>query len=68
MLILDEATSALDEATEAAVIDSIMALERGTTLIMVAHRRSTLAGCERILHVAGGHVVEEGEAALRQAR
>ena len=68
VLILDEATSALDEATEAAVIDSIMALERGTTLIMVAHRRSTLAGCERILHVAGGHVAEEGEGALRQAR
>jgi ATP-binding cassette subfamily B protein len=67
VLILDEATSALDETTEAAVIESIMALGRGTTLIMVAHRRSTLDGCERILHVAGGRVAEESPP-LQQSR
>ena len=59
VLILDEATSALDDATEAAVIASIMALGPDITLIMIAHRRSTLDGCERILRVEKGRVTEE---------
>ena len=56
VLILDEATSALDDATEAAVMRSIMALGDEVTLIMIAHRRSTLADCDRILIVEGGRV------------
>ncbi|MEA3061427.1 MAG: hypothetical protein QOJ94_1208 [Sphingomonadales bacterium] len=56
MLILDEATSALDDRTEAEVMESLMGLGRTMTLIMVAHRRSTLAGCDRILSVEGGRV------------
>jgi ABC-type multidrug transport system fused ATPase/permease subunit len=58
VLILDEATSALDDRTEAEVIESLMGLGRTMTVIMVAHRRSTLAGCDRILRVEGGRVVE----------
>ncbi|MEA2999513.1 MAG: hypothetical protein QOK17_1346 [Sphingomonadales bacterium] len=56
VLILDEATSALDDRTEAEVIDSLMGLGRTMTLIMIAHRRSTLAGCDRILSVEAGRV------------
>ncbi len=56
VLILDEATSALDDATEAAVMRSIMALHEDVTLIMIAHRRSTLQGCDRILQVEQGRV------------
>jgi ATP-binding cassette subfamily B protein len=58
VLVLDEATSALDDATEAEVIDSIHALGRDVTLFMIAHRRTTLAGCDRILHVEAGRVRE----------
>jgi ATP-binding cassette subfamily B protein len=56
VLVLDEATSALDDETEAQVIRSIMALGRDVTLIMIAHRRSTLAGCDRLLKVEKGRV------------
>jgi ABC-type multidrug transport system fused ATPase/permease subunit len=59
VLILDEATSALDDETEAAVIASIMALGPDITLIMIAHRRSTLDGCDRILAVDKGRVRQE---------
>jgi ABC-type multidrug transport system fused ATPase/permease subunit len=58
VLVLDEATSTLDDATEAEVIESIVALGRGTTLFMIAHRRTTLADCDRILHVERGRVTE----------
>jgi len=56
ILILDEATSALDDTTEAEVMESLMALGGTKTLIIVAHRRSTLAGCDRILSVEAGRV------------
>ena len=59
VLILDEATSALDDETEAEVIRSLGSLGRDVTLIMIAHRRSTLAGCDRLLKVEAGRVSEE---------
>jgi ABC-type multidrug transport system fused ATPase/permease subunit len=60
VLILDEATSALDDATQAAVMDAIMKLDGGRTIIIVAHRRSTLEGCDQILHVEAGRVTAGG--------
>ena len=60
VLILDEATSALDDATEAAVIDSIMAMGPTITIVMIAHRRTTLEGCDRIIRLEGGRLVETG--------
>ena len=59
VLILDEATSALDDATEAAVIASMAALGPDITLLMIAHRRSTLEGCDRIVRIEKGRLVEE---------
>ncbi len=49
IIIFDEATSALDAETENAVINSINGLSKDLTIIMVAHRISTLKGCSRII-------------------
>ena len=58
VLVLDEATSALDEVTESLVIKSIQDNKDDATIIMVAHRLSTLKKCNRIFKVSGGHVYE----------
>jgi ATP-binding cassette subfamily B protein len=55
--ILDEASSALDEPTEAAVMESIASLGRGVTMVIVAHRRSSLALCDRIVTIEHGRLV-----------
>jgi ATP-binding cassette subfamily B protein len=49
LLVLDEATNALDEATEAAVLAGIRSLYGGVTVVMVAHRPSVLASCDRVI-------------------
>jgi ABC-type multidrug transport system fused ATPase/permease subunit len=54
VLLLDEATSALDNATERAVNDTIRQLKEqhpGLTVIVIAHRESTLAYCEKIIRL-----------------
>lgn len=60
VLILDEATSALDDATEADVMAALERGDRGITLLMIAHRLSTLADCNRIVRLRDGEIVEEG--------
>ena len=54
---LDEATSALDNLTEAEVMSAIDALPGDKTVIMIAHRLSTLRGCDRIVVLDGGRVM-----------
>jgi ATP-binding cassette subfamily C protein len=49
ILILDEATSALDHQTEAEVMKAIAALRGRLTLIIIAHRLTTLEGCDRVI-------------------
>jgi ATP-binding cassette subfamily B protein len=51
VIIFDEATSALDQLTEEAVISSIEALNPNLTILMIAHRLSTLNNCSQILRV-----------------
>jgi ATP-binding cassette subfamily B protein len=58
VLVLDEATSALDNETEKAVMQSISGLSSDITIVMIAHRLTSLAECGRILHIDGGHVTE----------
>lgn len=58
ILILDEATSALDNETEAAVIEAINALNGEKTLIIVAHRLSTVANCNKVYRVEKGTATE----------
>lgn len=57
ILILDEATSALDTETETAVMESIEALRGKKTLIIVAHRLSTIRKCDKIYEVKDGVIV-----------
>ena len=60
-LLLDEATSALDDATEAALLDALEKLgAEGRTIIIIAHRRSTVAGCDLVFRLDHGHLVESG--------
>jgi ABC-type multidrug transport system fused ATPase/permease subunit len=60
ILVLDEATSALDTATEIGVMQAIIALQESKTIIVVAHRLSTVEKCDRLYRLERGKVVEEG--------
>ena len=60
ILLFDEATSALDGETERGIIAAIDSLKGERTMIIVAHRLSTLAGCDRILMLADGRVADDG--------
>lgn len=60
VLILDEATSALDSVTERSVLEGMSASGEGITVVMVAHRLSTLRGCDRIFEIGDGRIVAEG--------
>ena len=61
VLVLDEATSALDATTEQEVMDAVNALHGNKTLLIVAHRLSTVSRCNRLYRLAQGKVVEEKE-------
>ncbi|MBW3671360.1 MAG: ABC transporter ATP-binding protein/permease [Acidobacteria bacterium] len=60
VLIMDEATSSLDGATEAAVMDMIHCLGQEKTLIVIAHRLSTVQTCEIIHLLENGRIVASG--------
>jgi ABC-type multidrug transport system fused ATPase/permease subunit len=70
VLVLDEATSSLDTVTEAGVIDAVRALRYEKTVIIVAHRLSTVEQCDRLLVLDNGRAVDEGATAavLAQGR
>ena len=60
VLVLDEATSALDTLTEKGVMDSVEALQGSKTLLIVAHRLSTVEHCSRLYQLDRGRVIAEG--------
>lgn len=67
VLVLDEATSALDTETETAVMEAVDALRGQKTIVIVAHRLSTLNGCDRIYRMEAGRFVAEGPPSIMLA-
>ena len=59
-LLLDEATSALDTATEVEVMSEVMAMRGQKTILIVAHRLTTVSTCDIIYRFSSGKIVEEG--------
>lgn len=60
VLVLDEATSALDSATENEVMKPIIAMRGTKTVLVVAHRLSTVEHCDIIYRLEAGGIVDEG--------
>ena len=61
ILVLDEATAALDNETETAVMKSIDALQGQITMIIVAHRLTTIRNCDRIYEIKDGVAMERSK-------
>ena len=59
VLIFDEATSALDNETEAAIMESIHSMHGQRTMIIIAHRLTTIEDCDHIYRVAEGKITLE---------
>lgn len=70
VLVFDEATSALDTVTEQAVMDAIENLNRELTILIIAHRLTTVQHCDRIIELNHGQLVSEGpyEKLLRESQ
>ncbi|MEM1189234.1 MAG: ABC transporter ATP-binding protein [Pseudomonadota bacterium] len=60
ILLFDEATSALDNATERALMESINELSGRRTIVLIAHRLSTVQACDTIYLLSNGRVLEQG--------
>jgi len=58
-LILDESTSSLDEKIEKEIVSEINNLKGSKTLIVIAHRLSTLEKCDKIFELKNGNIVNE---------
>ena len=64
ILVLDEATSALDNDTEAAIMGAIESLQGKMTMVIVAHRLTTVRNCDRIYEVNAGQIREKTKEAV----
>jgi len=60
LLVLDEATSSLDGETEANISDAIHALRGTTTVVIIAHRLSTVQDADRVVYLSQGKVISTG--------
>ena len=60
MLLLDEATSAVDAETERSIKEAVLRVVAGRTVLIVAHRLSTIRAADRIVMLEDGRVVETG--------
>jgi ATP-binding cassette, subfamily B, bacterial PglK len=59
VLVLDEATSALDTGTERDVMEAVYALQGTKTILIVAHRLSTVEHCQRVYRLDGGRLADD---------
>jgi ATP-binding cassette, subfamily B, bacterial PglK len=60
ILFLDEATSALDAETEAEITKVLQELKKEMTVVLIAHRLSTVMGADKIIYLDSGRIVAEG--------
>ena len=60
LLVLDEATSSLDGQTEADISDAIQKLQGAVTVVLIAHRLSTVRNVNQVIYMAGGEIVARG--------
>ena len=60
VLVMDEATSSLDSETEQYVMEAVEKMRGHTTMIIIAHRMSTVRACDRLFVLRGGALVESG--------
>jgi len=60
LLVLDEATSSLDGETEASISDAIYALRGSTTVVLIAHRLSTVRNADLVVYLSNGKVLATG--------
>lgn len=60
VLVLDEASSALDNETELAIMQTIATLKERMTILIVAHRHTSLTACDRIIMLEDGDIVRTG--------
>ncbi len=60
LLVLDEATSALDGQTESDISNSILGLKGNVTVVMIAHRLSTVRFADLVVYIDGGRIVAKG--------
>ncbi len=61
IIVLDEATSSLDPISEEEVLGAAEKLFEGRTMVIAAHRVSSISGCDRILVLQDGEIIEEGD-------
>jgi ATP-binding cassette, subfamily B, bacterial PglK len=59
LLVMDEATASLDVMAEREITSALHELEGSMTLVIIAHRRSALDGCDRVLHLRNGRFTSE---------
>ena len=60
LLVLDEATSSLDGLTEAAISEAVLGLKGSVTVIMIAHRLSTVRNADLVVYMESGKIVATG--------
>jgi ABC-type bacteriocin/lantibiotic exporter with double-glycine peptidase domain len=61
LLVLDEATSALDGETENNITDSIQGLKGKVTVVMIAHRLSTVRNADKVIYLDNGEIISVGK-------
>lgn len=61
VLVMDEATSAVDSETESRINAAINELRGQKTILIIAHRLSTVRNCDRLFYLDGGHLVDAGD-------
>lgn len=59
-LVMDEATSALDSETEQALTETVLGLRTHTSILVIAHRLSTVMMCDRLVMMLDGNIVDQG--------